>query len=636
MFEVIHSSATTANRALPTWVGQRLRGNVLALAERGPGGGYTWSRESGGDVVELTVTPTGSLPSPVSTHPDYWYSVPFLVVPSPYQTEVRIIVRGTVTGAGVQVRLWCEGAVSAVSPAWTSGTSRTMTVDIPRRAPGTDVRCALLVRSRRGDEVDDGPLAEVSPRYLRTSTAVVSGGTDRRAAHYLVELSSTGTASEGYGLQGETRYHSIRAHHDGSHDEWEVWPRPDRSLEVSGATTGITATVYELGTLTLASIQVATVTGQVRGIAADSATYPTKLVFAEWLTRMARYARGLLLQPQYAWIGGVAGVERSTGTLSIAQAPIPYRLWGAQLRLDTSPVVVLRTALRARDGVAGVAVSLLYSSASAVSVVVDFDEGAADATVVELGASPRSAVDRDRIGDPGTLHWRHMPLTRDQCSSQDLGLHGAELEGYDCDTARLTPVRLLVPWPEGYTPTPGELVRIQVSASTRGEAYIAAQTVLELLTDGFVPQMANPVIAPVREILAPSWDALRQRLNAGYARLVRCVYSEWGDPLGTYTPLSSGAASTVAVTEYRTSPDLPAGTVLRMTCDAEAASGGTLTVSFLDGVSTVTTAHGARSVLTADLAAASDTVYTLGITALVTGSGSVGRIYLLRIEEVTP
>jgi hypothetical protein len=108
------------------------------------------------------------------------------------------------------------------------------------------------------------------------------------------------------------------------------------------------------------------------------------------------------------------------------------------------------------------------------------------------------------------------------------------------------------------------------------------------------------------------------------------VYSEWGDPLCAFTlPL---ATVSVLTTEYRTSPDLPAGTVLRLTSDAEATAGGTLTISFNIGGAPVTSVHGVRGVLTADLAIASDTVYTLTVTALF--AGAVANIYLLRIEEV--
>ena len=629
MFEEIDADAVAVDAALPDWFGQRIRGNVLALADRGPGGGYTWSRQAGGGLVTLVE----SLPSPVSTHPDVWYSIPFTVAPSPFQTSIRIIVRGTVAGAGVNVRLWCEGAVSGASAAWTSGSSRTLTVAIPRRGAGDDLRCALLVKSEVGSLVDSDALLSATDRFLTAATA--AAGSVRRATHQLVELTTTGTGSELYGVQGETRYHAIRAQNNATEDEFEVWPRPDRSLQAGTAVTGITASVYALGTLTLASIQVATITGQVLGIAAVSATSPSQFVRAEWLSRLARSARALLVQPQYAWIGGVAGVTRSTGTTSTAQTAIPYRLWGALVSGNTSPVVVLQTAMRARSGVGGVVVVLMYSSGSALNVTVDFDEGTADASV-ELGASPGYATDRDRLSDPGTLHWRHSTLTRDQCSSQDLGVHGTELAGYDCDTARLTLVRIVTPWPSGYTPTPGALVRVKVSASCDGDAYIASQTVFELVTDtaALVPQMVSPSIMPLQEILAPSWAAMKDRLDAGYARLLRCVYSEWGDPLCAFTP--SLATVSVLTLEYRTSPDLPAGTVLRMTSDSEATTGGTLTLTLTDGVSSDTSVHGARGVLTADLAVTSDTVYTLGVTALLAGGGSVGNIYLLRIEEVTP
>ena len=630
MFELIDASAVTANRALPDWLGQRIRNNTLSLSDRGPGGGYVWSVQ--GVFAPPIGAPQPALASPVSTHPDYWYSIPFIVAPSPFQTNLRIIVQGIPSGPGVRVRLWCEGVASASSPAWATGTTRTLSVAIPRNtSTGADLRCALLVQSLVGDLDGTAPLVTAQDLYLEAGTATAPN--DWEAAHKLVELTSAGGGSELRGLQGQTRYHVIRYRDMNPNDRFTVWPSPDRNLVVGGSVTGVTASVYALGTLTLASIQVATTIGRIQGIPDVSATSPSQYVRANWLATLARAVKGLLLQPQYAWIGGVGGVDRSTGTGSLGQTTIPYRLWGAQVRRDTSPVVVLRTAVRAREGVAGIILSIMYQSAATVSVTVEFDGTAS--TTTELGGSPATATDRDQSSESGTLHWRHKGYTRDQCSSQDLGLHGTEVEAYDCDTARLTMATIVVPWPDGYTPTVGAIVRVEVSAVST-DAYIAAQTVRELVFEstGLPLSITPPIVAPLQEIVAASFSAMRDRLNTAYARLVRCVYSEWGDPLGSFQP-AAGTTGVVSI-EYRTSPDLPAGTVLRMTSDAEATAAGTLTLVLGNGVGTATSVHGARGVLVANLAIASNTVYTLTITATAAGVGAIGNIYLLRIEEVTP
>jgi hypothetical protein len=102
------------------------------------------------------------------------------------------------------------------------------------------------------------------------------------------------------------------------------------------------------------------------------------------------------------------------------------------------------------------------------------------------------------------------------------------------------------------------------------------------------------------------------------------MYSEAADPLVTVSPVA-GVAGLVALT-VRTSPDLPAGSELRLTVDAQRIDiGGSFTLTF-----------GGRSVQSADLAVLSDTVYTLTITGEANASPANGIIYLLRIEEITP
>jgi hypothetical protein len=146
-----------------------------------------------------------------------------------------------------------------------------------------------------------------------------------------------------------------------------------------------------------------------------------------WLQRIARYLRGVYMTaPQYAWIGGVGGYNRTTGT-SPASSVSPYRFWGAWIPRQTTDI--LSTAIRARTGVDGVVISILYSSAAPVRLLIQFN--GVLLTQITLPAAPAAAQKRDFPTQPGTLSWRHGPLTRDQCGSQDIGLHGTELEGLD-------------------------------------------------------------------------------------------------------------------------------------------------------------------------------------------------------------
>jgi hypothetical protein len=95
----------------------------------------------------------------------------------------------------------------------------------------------------------------------------------------------------------------------------------------------------------------------------------------------------------------------------------------------------------------------------------------------------------------------------------------------------------------------------------------------------------------------------------------------------------SGTAATIA---YTSSPELPTGTVLRFTVDAECLVAGTIDVLLTDGVTTLTLTFGARSVQTADLAITSNTAYTLSVGVGTSVSTGDGRVYLIRIEEYLP
>jgi hypothetical protein len=145
--------------------------------------------------------------------------------------------------------------------------------------------------------------------------------------------------------------------------------------------------------------------------------------------------------------------------------------------------------------------------------------------------------------------------------------------------------------------------------------------------------MTVPVIAPLQDIVAPSWDALRLRQADVYASRVRAVYGEWAEPLAGVAGVSGAS---VAVIAYTTSPDLPSGTVLRFTCEARCTTGTSITVSVnIGGGPSTLTFTPTRAVQTVDLAVSSQTAYQIAINATAV-PGSVGEIYLLRIEEVTP
>jgi hypothetical protein len=225
-------------------------------------------------------------------------------------------------------------------------------------------------------------------------------------------------------------------------------------------------------------------------------------------------------------------------------------------------------------------------------------------------------------------------LTRDQCGSQDIGLHGTELEGLDCDTARFSMATIQQEW-SVITPTVGDLVRITVSAVSNDKAYIAAISLRELGNDNALADMNNPAIAPLQPIETVSWDRLRQRMDYLYESRLRCVYSEANDTL--LTRVDDGQTSTLATIAYTTSPDMPFGAgILRFTVDAECIGVGNLTVSFTDGTTTVSLVFTARATLSGDLAVTSNTSYTLAIGGASSALTADGQIYLMRIEEIYP
>jgi hypothetical protein len=147
-----------------------------------------------------------------------------------------------------------------------------------------------------------------------------------------------------------------------------------------------------------------------------------------------------------------------------------------------------------------------------------------------------------------------------------------------------------------------------------------------------LPGMTVPVIAPLQDIVAPSWDALRLRQADVYATRVRAVYGEWAEPLAA---VRSGGIGSLCGIAYTTSPDLPPGTVLRLTCEAAKTAGTSITVTIDIGAGPSSLVFTTRAVQTVDLAVSSQTAYVIAITA-VAAALSVGEIYLVRIEEVTP
>jgi hypothetical protein len=619
MFETIDPSVTVTGRPLSQWVGEATRNNVITLADRGAGGGYVWSAP----LVNANGTDDPSL---VSSHPDYWYSIPFLILSPQYQTELTVEFQAIVSG-GMDVALWCEGAASSVTSGITTGV-HTLTVTIPPRQANGELRCALLFKSQIGAVLDTGAITNATNRGMRSTTNVITG--PQKGTHLFLDITQTGTPVRGW--QGTARYHAMRGERHtsgGGHDEFETWPSPDDSLQTAVAYSA-SVSVYELGVMALLSLQARLETPALTGLPQPTQHYAGQPVRGAWLQRIARYLRGVYLTaPQYAWVGGVGGYARSTGT-SPASSVSPYRFWGAWIPRQTTDI--LSTAIRARTGVDGVVLSMLYTCVSPVEIAIEFD-GTPVASIV-LPAAPNGAQKRNAPEDGGTLSFRHGPLTRDQCGSQDIGLHGTELEGLDCDTARFALATIQQEW-SVITPTVGDLVRVTVSAVSSDKVYIAAISLRELGNDSALANMSNPAIAPLQPIETVSWDRLRQRMNYLYKSRLRCVYSESNDTL--LTRVTEGQTSPLAFIAYTTSPDMPFGAgILRFTVDAECVGAGTLTVALTDGVNTVSHVFTARATLTGDLAVSSNTSYTLTISGTSSALTANGQIYLMRIEEVYP
>jgi len=625
MFEAIDSTVTVTGRPLSEWIGDLLRGNAIALAERGAGGGYVWSVQTVAGSVSAQV----SVPSPISTHPDYWYSLPFTVAAAPYQSTLELEIAITVTG-GMDIALWCEGVASAPQIGVTTGV-HTLSVLMPPRLQG-DMRCALLIRSQIGALLDTGNVKRATNREMELSTNQALS--PQQAQHYFLLLTAVGSPVRGW--QGEARYHAMRGEPrggGGSDDMFEVWPHPDDSLQTA-VPYSAAVELYALGKIVLQSVQARVVNGVTTGLPYPELNEAGRPVRASWVQRIARYYAGeYQTAMQYAWIGGTGGVPRTTGPNVVGTSTIGQRLWGTWAR-HTNAQVMLNTAIRARDGVDGMVLTVLYAAPAPITIEIEYD-GTTTVSVV-LPESPEGAEKRNEFEDPGTLSWRHGALTRDQCGSQDLGLHGVELEGFDCDTARFGMASVQLLWDGVISPSLNDLVRVKITVDPNDRVYIASMTLRELTNMRALPQLNLPVIAPLQSIETISWDRLRQRMQKVYETRLRCLYSECKEDGTGLIRAQYGRAAQVASIAYTTSPDLPPGTVLRFTVDAECLTAGTLDVALTDGVTTLTLTFGARSVQTTDLAITSNTAYTLAIGVDTSVFTSDGRVYLMRIEEYLP
>ncbi|HSG19774.1 MAG TPA: hypothetical protein VLA31_03310, partial [Burkholderiaceae bacterium] len=328
-----------------------------------------WSVQSATGLTGLQV----SAPSPISTHPDYWYSIPFLILSPQYQTELTVEIAVMVSG-GIDVALWCEGSVSAVSSGITTGT-HTLTLTLPPRPANGDLRCALLIKSQADAlPLDSGAITYATNREMRSTTNVIPAG-DEMAQHYLIELDA-GLTPPVRGWQGESRYHAMRGVRRGGHDDFEVWPSPDQSFQDAVSYTA-NCDVYQLGTITLYSLQARLETAALTGLPYAQENYAGQPVRASWLQRISRFLRDMYLSsPQYAWIGGVGGVARSTYTTggSPGASVIDKRYWGGWVvGAPIGAPTLLGTAIRARTGVDGIVLSMLYASAAPIRLFVRFD-----------------------------------------------------------------------------------------------------------------------------------------------------------------------------------------------------------------------------------------------------------------------
>jgi hypothetical protein len=596
MFEFIDPDALAVDEPVADWIGKRLIANAEALAERGWAASYVWSNEDPKDV-SISV---------LSTHPEYWYSVPFIVRSSPQQQTITVIVTADITG-GVDLCLWVDGVVSSEVAAVTGVNTLTLTL---AASPGVSMplKAALLIRSERGDLYDSGDLDQASTQSIRATGVTMAG-----APHKVAVLTDNG-GSLWSGFAGETTYHIYRAFGPGD-DELYTWPSVDPVIVGARGAFGTTVNIYNLGTIKIYSLHVYTSDARAQTLPYPASTNGGRPVRSETLARVTEYNRQTLLtSQQVAWLGGVGGTLRSGGSPEV-------RWWGAFFRLRITDLPYISTVIRARDSVAGIRVSVLYASRGEAELTIDIDGSVVTEPLEPYGATS----DRWSPGDGGTMAYTLASrLGLNRCSSQDLGFHGSAPVAASPDVRRMALVSTTIPWP--VAPTPGDLVPITVGLGAVNTAgiYIAGILIEEAPASDYGSFDPIPGVAPFREITDAQADALYGRQTYLYDYAVRCMYSEAADPLVTVSPVA-GVAGLVALT-VRTSPDLPAGSELRLTVDAQRIDiGGSFTLTF-----------GGRSVQTADLAVLSDTVYTLTITGDANAPPADGIIYLLRIEEITP
>ena len=542
----------------------------------------------------------------LSTHPEYWYSVPFIVRSSPQQQTITVIVNATIAG-GVDLCLWVDGVVSSEVAAASGVNTLTLTL---AASPGVSMplKAALLIRSELGTLFDSGAITEASTSAIRASGVVLSG-----APHRVAILSDSG-GSLWSGFAGETTYHIIRAT-GGSNSLLYTWPSVDQVIAGAGGTFGTLVSVYNLGTIQINSLHVYASDARAQTLPYPASTNGGRPVRSETLARVTEYNRQTLLtSQQVAWLGGVGGTLRSGASDEV-------RWWGAYFRTRLTDLPYVSTVIRARDSVAGIRVSVLYASEGEAELTIDID-----GSVVTEPLSPFGATsDRWSPGDGGTMAYTLASrLGLDRCSSQDLGFHGVTPVASSPDVRRMALVSTTIPWP--VAPTPGDLVPITVGLGAVNTAgiYIAGILIEEAPASDYGSFDPIPGVAPFREITDAQADALYGRQTYLYDYAVRCMYSEAADPLSTV--LAGDIARTLVTLTVRTSPDLPAGSELRLTVDAQRIDiGGSFTLTF-----------GGRSVQSADLAVSSDTVYTLTITGEANTLATNGIIYLLRIEEIAP
>jgi hypothetical protein len=620
MFEPIDTDSTDADQPLSDWLGKRLINNALALSERGWSGTYVWSKE----VNDTSgVTAVISIPSKVSTHPEYFYSIPLILPPTLAQTEITVRLTYATDG-DMDVAFWVNGQATSVTTLTdSSGSVATveLTIQLPSAQP-IATRAALLLRSVMASTPEDsGNLTGVGFNFIKANTSVAPA--DVGAFHRAIVLDGSTLDAEGIDLP--QTYHIIRAD-SASTDIFRVFPSVDPAIyRPADAPSGFTVEIYEIGTIQIYGLQVFAETASVRGMPTLSEVNAGEVVRAETIRRITKRVTDVQRSAvQVPWVGGVGGVARTT-----VLGAIPARFWGALARPNTGSDM-LSTQVRARDGVRGVVVSVMYLADGDGELGVSL--GGATATVFTLSASASTTQNRDYPGDPGTMHWRHKSYTRDQCSAQDIGFHGPIAPGFRGDTSRLAlfsaPVFFASP------PSAGSLVSVEVSVepATRGKVYLAAVTVTELLdleSASSWPDVEPPSVLPYAKIRDESIAALVTRSVEAYETRLRIAHSEAADPLGTVFSIPGGTTILEGF-EFTTSPDLPSGTVLRFTIDAE-----NCTMTSMVDATTDSNVFTTRSVQTSDIAIASATTYTVRIDCTVTAL-SVCDYYSIHIEEIIP